>query len=87
MAKGMQGEQAHQAATQGEVSQEVGENARAAGASSARAVRDSAAARKPSASAAQREFYRAATEDDDGYDPYSDRRPEPEPLFQEDPWR
>ena len=29
---------------------------------------------------------RAENEDDDGYDPYSDRRPEPEPLFEEDPW-
>ena len=25
-------------------------------------------------------------EDDDGYDPYSDRRPDPEPLFERDPW-
>lgn len=32
------------------------------------------------------EFLRAEAEDDDGYDPYSDRRPEPEPLFQQDPW-
>lgn len=31
-------------------------------------------------------FYRAENEDDDGYDPYSDRRPEPEPLFERDPW-
>ncbi|AEB06269.1 hypothetical protein Corgl_0142 [Coriobacterium glomerans PW2] len=29
---------------------------------------------------------RAENEDDDGYDPYSDRRPEPEPLFEPDPW-
>ena len=29
---------------------------------------------------------RAENEDDDGYDPYSDRRPDPEPLFEEDPW-
>ena len=29
---------------------------------------------------------RAENEDDDGYDPYSDRR-EVEPLFEEDPWR
>lgn len=28
---------------------------------------------------------RAEHEDDDGYDPYSDRT-EPEPLFQKDPW-
>lgn len=31
-------------------------------------------------------FRRAETEDDDGYDPYSDRLPTPEPLFQADPW-
>ncbi len=31
-------------------------------------------------------FLRAANEDDDGYDPYSDRPAPPEPLFQEDPW-
>ena len=31
-------------------------------------------------------FIRAANEDDDGYDPYSDRRPEREPLFERDPW-
>ncbi len=34
----------------------------------------------------EREFIRAENEDDDGYDPYSDRRPEPEPLFERDPW-
>ncbi len=32
-------------------------------------------------------YLRAENEDDDGYDPYSDRRPEPEPLFERDPWR
>ena len=32
------------------------------------------------------EFARAENEDDDGYDPYSDRRPSPEPLFERDPW-
>lgn len=32
------------------------------------------------------EFVRAENEDDDGYDPYSDRRPAPEPLFEADPW-
>lgn len=31
-------------------------------------------------------FRRAETEDDDGYDPYSDRPPTPEPLFQANPW-
>lgn len=32
------------------------------------------------------EFIRPENEDDDGYDPYSDRRPSSEPLFEEDPW-
>lgn len=32
-------------------------------------------------------FIRAENEDDDGYDPYSDRPPISEPLFEEDPWR
>lgn len=32
-------------------------------------------------------FLRAENEDDDGYDPYSDRLPSREPLFEEDPWR
>jgi len=32
------------------------------------------------------EFIRAANEDDDGYDPYSDRREVP-PLFEPDPWK
>ncbi len=32
-------------------------------------------------------FIRAEAEDDDGYDPYSDRPPAPEATFQEDPWR
>lgn len=32
-------------------------------------------------------FVRAETEDDDGYDPYSDRSADPEPSFGEDPWR
>ena len=31
-------------------------------------------------------FIRAENEDDDGYDPYSDRRPAAEPLFERDPW-
>ncbi len=34
----------------------------------------------------KREFIRAENEDDDGYDPYSDRRPVSEPLFERDPW-
>ena len=32
-------------------------------------------------------YSRAENEDDDGYDPYSDRRPEREPMFEADPWR
>ena len=35
----------------------------------------------------QDEFVRAQNEDDDGYDPYSDRPAPREPLFEEDPWR
>lgn len=31
-------------------------------------------------------FIRAENEDDDGYDPYSDRHPVSEPLFERDPW-
>lgn len=34
----------------------------------------------------EREFVRAAGEDDDLYDPYSDRPPEREALFERDPW-
>jgi len=32
-------------------------------------------------------YLRAENEDDDGYDPYSDRPQRPEALFEEDPWR
>ncbi len=42
---------------------------------------------KPSKGAKARDpLIRPANEDDDGYDPYSDRR-EAEPLFEADPWR
>lgn len=40
----------------------------------------------PSQDDEKREFLRAPNEDDDGYDPYSDRRPVTEPLFEPDPW-
>lgn len=40
----------------------------------------------PQPSRPQDPCIRAENEDDDGYDPYSDRRPEPEPLFERDPW-
>ena len=32
-------------------------------------------------------YIRAENEDDYGYDPFSDRRPEREPMFEADPWR
>lgn len=41
---------------------------------------DQAASRAASA------YLRAENEDDDGYDPYSDRPAAPEPLFERDPW-
>jgi len=43
--------------------------------------------RAPKTEQRDSEFLRAPNEDDDGYDPYSDRRPTPEPLFEPDPWR
>ena len=41
---------------------------------------------KPQDERADQELLRAENEDDDGYDPYSDRRPAAEPLFERDPW-
>jgi hypothetical protein len=38
------------------------------------------------ADARDQEFLRAENEDDDGYDPFSDRQPQKEPLFERDPW-
>lgn len=49
--------------------------------------RTAAPAPAPAPAPARNPYLRAANEDDDGYDPYSDRRPEPEPLFERDPWR
>ena len=43
-------------------------------------------ARRVAAKASNDPFIRAENEDDDGYDPYSDRPAPPEPMFQEDPW-
>ena len=48
------------------------------------AVRKDADSKK--AQVVDSEFARAENEDDDGYDPYSDRRPVSEPLFERDPW-
>lgn len=42
-------------------------------------------AAKPDPTPEEREFIRAENEDDDGYDPYSDRREE-RPLFEQNPW-
>ena len=42
--------------------------------------------RKASAPDPEATYLRAANEDDDGYDPYSDRPARPEPLFERDPW-
>lgn len=41
---------------------------------------------KTQAKAPENPYLRAENEDDDGYDPYSDRLPDPEPLFERDPW-
>ena len=48
--------------------------------------KDKRVAQDAGAQAPDPEFVRAENEDDDGYDPYSDRRPDPEPLFERDPW-
>lgn len=60
--------------------------ARTAGAGAATAGAPGASAAAGAAGAAPDPFLRAANEDDDGYDPYSDRPAPREPLFQEDPW-
>ena len=57
-----------------------------AGAVLGEARRPSAPAASAAPAAPRDEFIRAENEDDDGYDPYSDRRPDPEPLFERDPW-
>ena len=44
------------------------------------------AAEKPGSAKPADPFRRAANEDDDGYDPYSDRPADPAPLFERDPW-
>ena len=53
-------------------------------------IKTSAPAPKPTSKPAPKPrdpYIRAENEDDDGYDPYSDRRPEREPMFEADPWR
>ena len=44
------------------------------------------AAQKSATREADATYLRAENEDDDGYDPYSDRPATPEPLFERDPW-
>ena len=51
-----------------------------------RLAKEGAASGSASDQPANDPFIRAENEDDDGYDPFSDRPPTPEPLFQENPW-
>ena len=55
----------------------------AAGAAKPAAASSAALASKPRPASP---FVRAENEDDDGYDPYSDRPARKEPLFERDPW-
>nr|WP_315522478.1 hypothetical protein [Olegusella massiliensis] len=50
-------------------------------------VKPASQATDPSPQEQNSRYLRAENEDDDGYDPFSDRPAEPEPLFQSDPWR
>ena len=65
---------------------QVDASKQAAGERAARPAASVAPARAVEPSRASDPFVRAENEDDDGYDPYSDRRPDPEPLFERDPW-
>lgn len=68
----------------GPAASQVAPQVAAPGAAAHVAVRKDADSKK--AQAVDPEFARAENEDDDGYDPYSDRRPVSEPLFERDPW-
>ena len=65
---------------------QVDASKQAAGERAVRPAASVAPARAAEPSRASDPFVRAENEDDDGYDPYSDRRPDPEPLFERDPW-
>lgn len=65
---------------------QVDASKQAAGEGAARPAASAAPARAAEPDRARDPFVRAENEDDDGYDPYSDRRPDPEPLFERDPW-
>ena len=64
-----------------------GSLAASAGASTGAGADGGPRARTGTAPAARDPFLRPEQEDDDGYDPYSDRPSDPDPLYQEDPWR
>ena len=64
----------------------VGPSGNAGSPSSAEGPREAAAPSPADAAAPSDANVRAENEDDDGYDPYSDRREE-RPLFEQDPWK
>lgn len=49
-------------------------------------AKDTRRKRRPLDAGGRDPYIRAENEDDDGYDPYSDRTAGPEPLFERDPW-
>ena len=59
----------------------------AAGVSKTHAQRPCSPAQPGAHAASGDDCIRAENEDDDGYDPYSDRKPPRDPLFERDPWR
>lgn len=67
------------------VAARAGEGARACRGAGASGLRSVGASSSTSDPASRNPYLRAENEDDDGYDPYSDRREEP-PLFEENPW-
>ena len=69
-----------------EVNRAEKSEARAAAQAATQVAARKDAARKDAAQVVDPEFARAENEDDDGYDPYSDRRLVSEPLFERDPW-
>ncbi|ERL06106.1 hypothetical protein HMPREF1316_2593 [Olsenella profusa F0195] len=52
----------------------------------ARAISPAGAHATPSTRKPPNPYLRAENEDDDGYDPFSDRLARHEPLFERDPW-
>ncbi|WP_165046952.1 MULTISPECIES: hypothetical protein [unclassified Adlercreutzia] len=71
------------------VPRKAGEKARSAngaGEQDEAGIHSNAAHAAAHAASAPDPFLRAENEDDDGYDPYSDRPAEREPLFEANPW-